>query len=223
MNIIYEDNHIIVSVKPAGVLSQADSTGAPDMLSLLKEYIKVKYNKPGNVYLGLVHRLDRPVSGVMVFARTSKAASRLSEQIRTHKVNKIYHAVVNGTLPEKKGTLVSYILKDSKENKVTVYDREVPGSKYAELDYEVVSAKDNMTLVKVFLKTGRSHQIRSQFAHIGHPLLGDVKYGKGEKDVDLALFCSEMSIDHPVKGERMTFEADLPDKYPFNLFCKSCN
>lgn len=218
MEVLYEDNHIIVAIKPAGVLSQADSSGASDMLTLLKDYIKVKYNKPGNVYLGLVHRLDRPVSGVMVFARTSKAASRLSEQIRTHKVQKIYHAVVNGTLPEKKGTLVSYILKDSKENKVTVYDREVPGSKYAELDYEVVSAKDNMTLVEVFLKTGRSHQIRSQFAHIGHPLLGDVKYGKGTKDGDLALFCSSMSIDHPVKGERMTFEAPIPDKYPFGIF-----
>ena len=218
MDVIYEDNHIIVAIKPAGVLSQADSTGGTDMLSLLKDYIKIKYDKPGNVYLGLVHRLDRPVSGVMVFARTSKAASRLSEQIRTHKVDKSYLAVVTGTLNEPCGTLRSYIAKDSRTNKVTVYDREQAGAKYAQLDYRVISSRDGMTLVNVDLKTGRPHQIRAQFAHIGHPLYGDTKYGKAASGTQLALFCCKMAIDHPVKGERMTFTATPPSCSPWILF-----
>jgi len=218
MDILYEDNHIIVAVKPKGVLSQADSGEGPDMLTLLKDYIKAKYNKPGNVYLGLVHRLDRPVSGVMVFARTSKAASRLSEQIRTHKVDKYYLAVVTGTLKEPSGTLISYISKDSKTNTVTVYDNERPGAKYAELEYKVIAARDGMTLIRVKLKTGRPHQIRAQFAHTGHPLIGDSRYGRNPDNTDIALFCCEMAIDHPVKGERMTFSAQMPDTYPFALF-----
>ncbi|SCW26413.1 23S rRNA pseudouridine1911/1915/1917 synthase [Ruminococcaceae bacterium YRB3002] len=218
MDILYEDNHIIAAVKPSGVLSQGDSTGDPDMLTLLKEYIKVKYSKPGNVYLGLVHRLDRPVSGVMVFARTSKAAARLSEQIRTHKVEKNYVAVIRGHFGNSGGKLVSYIAKDGQTNKVTVYDSETAGAKYAELDYSVLGEEDDMSLVDVSLKTGRSHQIRAQFAHIGHPLYGDVKYGSGRSEGDLALFCNKMTIDHPVKGDRMSFTAPLPDKYPFNIF-----
>ena len=218
MDVFYEDNHIIVALKPAGVLSQADSSGAPDMLTLLKDYIKAKYNKPGNVYLGLVHRLDRPVSGVMVFARTSKAASRLSEQVRTHKVDKEYLAVVTGTPVQPRGRLVSYIAKNSDTNTVTVYDREVSGAKYAELEYEVCSSKEGLSLVSVRLKTGRPHQIRAQFAHIGHPLYGDSKYGKADKGADLALFCRLMAVDHPVKGTRMTFTANPPCCYPWILF-----
>lgn len=218
MDVFYEDNHIIVAVKPEGVLSQADSSGAPDMLTLLKDYIRKKYNKPGNVYLGLVHRLDRPVSGVMVFARTSKAASRLSEQIRTHKVDKTYLAVVTGTLDKPCGTLVSYIAKNGNTNTVTVYDSEHEGAKYAELDYNVISSKEGMTLVSVSLKTGRPHQIRAQFAHIGHPLYGDSRYGGADNKTPLALFCRTMALDHPVKGERMTFSADPPYAYPWILF-----
>ena len=209
MEILYEDNHIIVAVKPAGVLSQADSSGAPDMLTLLKDYIKVKYNKPGNVYLGLVHRLDRPVSGVMVFARTSKAASRLSEQIRNHTVEKYYRAVVHGVFDAPEGRLTGYILKNSADNTVRVFDKETKGAKYASLSYKVLDSKDNKSLVEVKLDTGRSHQIRAQFAHSGHPLAGDRKYGYEDGYKDIALVCCRMVIDHPVKGERMEFEVEM--------------
>ena len=205
MEILYEDNHIIVAVKPAGVLSQADSSGAPDMLTLLKAYIKEKYNKPGNVYLGLVHRLDRPVSGVMVFARTSKAASRLSEQIRNHTVGKYYLAVVHGTPDSPEGTLTGYILKNSNDNTVKVFDKETRGAKYASLNYKVLGSRNGMSLIEVDLATGRSHQIRAQFAHAGHPLAGDRKYGCEDGVKDIALMCHKMVIDHPVRGERMEF------------------
>ncbi|MBP5261465.1 MAG: RluA family pseudouridine synthase [Clostridiales bacterium] len=217
MDILYEDNHIIAAVKPAGVLSQSDGSGAPDMLALLKRYIKEKYDKPGNVYLGLVHRLDRPVGGVMVFARTSKAASRLSSQIREHTVGKYYVAVVTGTI-EDSGVLTGYISKDEKDNKVTVYDKKTGDSKYAELSYELLGTARDMSLVRVALHTGRSHQIRAQFAHAGHPLIGDHKYGNGKGTCDIALFCSEMQIDHPVTKERMTFTAALPSDYPWHIF-----
>ena len=155
-----------------GVLSQGDGSKSPDMLTILKAYIKEKYQKPGEVYLGLVHRLDRPVSGVMVFARTSKAASRLSEQIRTRKVEKLYRCVVSGVL-EGEGRLENYISKDDDRNIVTVSDTEKPGFKASYLDYKALASKDGVTLVEVKLGTGRSHQIRAQMAHKGYPLIGD--------------------------------------------------
>ena len=218
MDILYEDNHIIVAVKPAGVLSQADPSGDPDMLTLLKEYIKEKYNKPGNVYLGLVHRLDRPVAGVMVFARTSKAAARLSEQIRLHTVDKYYLAAVSGVMVHDCGTLRNYILKDSSTNRVKVFDKEVKDAKYAELDYTVICRSSNMTLIKVDLKTGRSHQIRAQLANAGHPVVCDSKYGSNRMKGDIALFCCEMAVDHPVSRERMVFKADPPQAFPWTNF-----
>ena len=218
MDILYEDNHIIVAVKPAGVLSQSDGSGAPDMLTILKQYIKEKYNKPGNVYLGLVHRLDRPVGGVMVFARTSKAASRLSEQIRNHTVGKYYYAVVKGTFAGKSGRFVNYLSKDDKTNTVTVFDKPTGDAKQAELGYEVIDEKDGLSLVKVDLRTGRSHQIRAQFAHSGHPLVFDHKYGDGTGNNDIALFCGEMEIMHPVSKERLSFKAPLPTDYPWHIF-----
>ncbi len=215
VKILYEDNHLIVAVKPAGVLSQSDGSDAPDMLTILKAYIKDKYSKPGEVYLGLVHRLDRPVSGVMVFARTSKAASRLSEQIRTRRVEKLYRAVVQGRL-EGTGRLENYILKDPSANKVTVYDREVPGAKHAVLEYRSVRASDDWSLIEIRLGTGRAHQIRAQFANAGHPLLGDRRYGNTViRDGDICLQSFRLAFDHPTKGERMSFEIPSPDCEPW--------
>ena len=218
VKILYEDNHIIVAIKPSGVLSQSDGSNAPDMLTILKAYIKEKYQKPGEVYLGLVHRLDRPVSGVMVFARTSKAASRLSEQIRSRKVEKIYRCVVNGVL-EGSGRLENYISKDESTNTVTVSDTEKPGYKASYLDYKALDSKDGLTLVEVKLGTGRSHQIRAQMAHSGFPLIGDQKYGKkDDRTKDIALEAYKLSFEHPVKREFITFEAPVPGSYPWSLF-----
>ena len=218
VKILYEDNHIIVAIKPAGILSQGDGSNAPDMLTILKAYIKEKYQKPGEVYLGLVHRLDRPVSGVMVFARTSKAASRLSEQIRQRKVDKIYRCVVNGVL-EGEGRLENYISKDESRNIVTVSDTEKPGFKASYLDYRSLASKDGFTMVEVKLGTGRSHQIRAQMAHRGHPLIGDQKYGrKDDRTKDIALEAYKLSFEHPVKREFITFEAPIPSGFPWSLF-----
>ena len=217
MEILYEDNHIIAAVKPSGVLSQSDGSGAPDMLTLLKAYIKEKYNKPGNVYLGLVHRLDRNVSGVMVFARTSKAASRLSAQIREHTTEKLYYAVVEGKVSGE-GTLRNWILKDEKTNTVKVLDREEKGAKFAELSYRAVDSTDGTTLLEVDLKTGRSHQIRAQLAASGHPITGDVKYGRAGGKDRIALMCHSMTIDHPTSKERMTFKCDMPDSHQWILY-----
>lgn len=218
VKVLYEDNHIIVAIKPAGVLSQSDGSSAPDMLTILKAYIKEEYSKPGEVYLGLVHRLDRPVSGVMVFARTSKAASRLSEQIRMRKVEKIYRCVVNGVL-EGAGRLENFISKDENRNIVTVIDKEKPGFKASYLDYRAFDSKDGLTMVEVKLGTGRSHQIRAQMSHSGYPIIGDQKYGdKDKRCKDIALESYKLSFEHPVKREFITFEAPLPSGYPWNLF-----
>ena len=218
VKVLYEDNHIIVAIKPEGVLSQSDGSSAPDMLTILKAYIKEEYSKPGEVYLGLVHRLDRPVSGVMVFARTSKAASRLSEQIRTRKVEKIYRCVVNGIL-EGEGRLENFISKDEDKNIVTVIDKEKPGFKASYLDYKALASKGGLTLAEVKLGTGRSHQIRAQMAHFGYPLIGDQKYGdKDKRCKDIALEAYKLSFEHPVKREFITFEAPIPSGYPWNLF-----
>ena len=178
MNVLYEDNHIIVAIKPVNVPSQEDKTGDKDMLTMIKEYIKEKYNKPGNVYIGLVHRLDRPVGGIMVFARTSKAASRLSEEVRNKSFNKKYLAIVNGKFDEKSGTFVDYLWKDQKNNTSYVVKESKKGAKKAELNYEVLKYNhdDNLSLVKIDLKTGRHHQIRVQFSSRGHALYGDNKY-----------------------------------------------
>ena len=218
VKVLFEDNHIIVAIKPAGVLSQGDGSNAPDMLTILKAYIKEKYQKPGEVYLGLVHRLDRPVSGVIVFARTSKAASRLSEQIRNRRVEKIYRCVVNGVL-EGEGRLENFISKDETRNIVTVIDTEKSGFKSSYLDYRALAVKDGLTLTEVKLGTGRSHQIRAQMAHAGYPLIGDQKYGKkDDRTKDIALEAYKLSFEHPVKHEFITFEAPIPESYPWSLF-----
>lgn len=202
LNILYEDNHIIVCVKPVGVLSQEDHTKDPDMLSILKEYIKAKYKKEGNVFLGLVMRLDRMTSGIMVFARTSKAASRLSEQIRNGEVLKKYVAIVNGKVNEH-GTLKDYLIKDEKLIKSFVTTKEL--GKLAVLDYKLVGYKDNLSVVDILLHTGRHHQIRVQFSNMGNPLYGDTLYG-GLGNDHMHLHAYYLSFVHPVTKEPMKFK-----------------
>ena len=215
-NIIYEDNHIIVVNKPVNIPVQEDSSKDIDLLTLIKNYLKVKYNKPGNVYLGLVHRLDRPVGGIMVFAKTSKAASRLSEEARTNKINKTYYAVVHGKI-NNKGHLEDYLYKNNKTNTSYVVDK--TKGKLAILDYELTQYKDNLSLVKINLITGRSHQIRVQFSSRGYPLVGDQRYNKNPiKNVSIALFAKRLEFIHPTKKEHLSFEINLPDRYPFNIF-----
>ncbi len=214
LKILYEDNHIIVVVKPAGIPTQADDSNDIDMLSIIKQYLKEKYNKPGNVYLGLLHRLDRMVSGVMVFAKTSKAASRISEYIRQKNVTKKYLAILNGTIKKHEGQhkLVNMLVKDSKNNISKVVEKETRGAKEAILTYKVLKnfeyREKQYTLVDVNLETGRHHQIRAQFSNIGHPLYGDIKYGLdvNKKGHNIALFSYYLSFYHPTKDEYLEFE-----------------
>ncbi|MBR5974755.1 MAG: RluA family pseudouridine synthase [Clostridiales bacterium] len=225
--ILYEDNHLLVAVKPAGVLSQSDSTGDPDMLTLLKAYLVDKYRKPGEAYLGLLHRLDRPVQGVMAFAKTSKCASRISEQIRNRTVKKKYRAIVYGICGEKKGQIKSYLDKDSNTNLVTVYatKEEAPESaKESFLEYEVLGqgriSGVPVSLLVIDLHTGRSHQIRSQLASIGHPIVGDRKYGKGPNRFagDILLESYHLELLHPVSKEKLVFELPLSSEEPWKQF-----
>ena len=213
INVIYEDNHLLVVEKPVNVPVQADSSHDEDLFSILKKYIKEKYHKPGNVYLGLVHRLDRPVGGIMVFAKTSKAASRLSKEVADRTLKKTYMAVVKGDI-KNKGIFTDKLLKDSKRNMVKVDDK----GKEAKLSYQCLAYKDNLSLVKIDLETGRPHQIRVQFASRGYPLLGDQKYGKNMPKISIALFAKKVEFIHPVTKERLIFELPLPNRYPFNLF-----
>lgn len=208
LNVIYEDNHIIVVEKPVNIPSQGDKTGDIDMLTIIKSYIKEKYNKPGEVYLGLVHRLDRPTGGVMVFARTSKAAARLSEAIRDKKFHKKYLAIVDGKMEKDKGCMRDFLLKNEKTNTSKVVKEGTKNSKEAVLDYEVVKYNEeiNMSVVKVDLHTGRHHQIRVQFASRGHSLSGDQKYGTRGRGKQLALWAYSLSFSHPTTKEELTFE-----------------
>lgn len=178
LDIIYEDNHIIVVIKPQNIPTQPDSSGDKDLLSLIKEYVKEKYKKPGEAFIALVHRLDRPTGGVVVFARNSKSASRISAQIQNRTFEKTYFAIVNGIPRMQKGHLVNYLRKDSKENKVKIVPMSEPEAKRAELDFEVLETINNLSLVKIKLETGRPHQIRVQLANLGTPVFGDAKYGK---------------------------------------------
>lgn len=214
--IIYEDNHLLVIHKPAGLLSQEDHTGRPDALTLCKEYIKKQYDKPGNVFLGLLHRLDRPVSGVMVFAKTSKAASRISEQIRARKVRKRYRAVVNGT-PPPNGVLEHHLEKDRQKNVVKVVQRPTRESKNAKLSFNTLASNGSLSLVDINLETGRAHQIRVQFADIGSPIWGDKRYGKNESG-HIALHAYSFKLEHPTQKEKITFTAELPESEPWSRF-----
>ena len=218
INILYEDNHLLVVEKPINIPVQADISGDIDLLSMLKRYIKDKYNKPGNVYLGLVHRLDRPVGGVMVFAKTSKAAKRISSQIVLHELKKHYYAVVCGVI-HSDGVFKDKLLKDSMLNKSCVS----PLGKDAELSYKVISSTSDFSLVDIDLKTGRSHQIRVQFSYHGYPLYGDQKYNEKASLDNIALFAYKLEFFHPITKEKMIFELPLPNRYPFNLFKTSEN
>ncbi len=213
LKIIYEDNHIIVVEKPANIPSQGDKTGDLDMLTIIKAYLKEKYNKPGNVYLGLVHRLDRPVGGVMVFAKTSKAAARLSEQVREKVFKKKYLVIVNGKFKESKGTLKDYLLKNERLNKSRVVEEGTKNSKYAELDYEVLKydKEQNLSLLKINLHTGRHHQIRVQLSSRDHSIYGDAKYNGRGSARQLYLWAYELTIQNVISKEEMTFTS-IPEK-----------
>ena len=213
LKILEEDNHIIVVEKPVNVPSQQDKTGDMDMLEIIKKYLKSTYNKPGNVYLGLVHRLDRPVGGVMVFAKTSKAASRLSEEIRNKKFEKVYLAIIDGKLEKKQGVLEDYLLKNQKTNTSKVVSENVKNSKYAKLEYEVLMYQDeiDLSVVKIKLHTGRHHQIRVQFASRGHSLYGDQKYGTRGRGKQICLWAYQLSFEHPTKKQWLSYKC-LPEK-----------
>lgn len=212
MEILYEDNHIIVVHKPQGIPSQADSSGDKDMLTMVKEYIKETYQKPGNVFVGLVHRLDRPTGGVMVFAKNSKAASRLSEQIKSGEFEKTYFAVVDGSPINVKGKLIHYLKKNETLNKVSIVPQGEEGGKRAELEYTVLSRTDKYSLLKVKLVTGRGHQIRVQLASIKCPIVGDVKYNTSAKKVMLNLYAVELSFVHPTTKQKMVFRVYPPEQ-----------
>ena len=220
LQILYEDNHIIVVQKPQNVLSQGDETGDKSLLDAIKEYIKEKYNKPGNVYVGLVHRLDRPTGGIMVFAKTSKAAERLTAQLKDKVFSKKYFAVVIGTPKYKSSRLEHFLKKDEKENKVTVCPRSVMGAKQAILEYKTINSQKGISLLQVQILTGRSHQIRVQLSEIGNPIFGDQKYGiETPKKVNLALWAYELSFVHPTTKKQMIFKSIPPlNVAPWNVF-----
>lgn len=203
---VYEDNHLLVAVKPHGQLTQSDETGDLSLQDECKQYIKEKYQKPGEVYLGLVHRLDRPVGGLVAFARTSKAASRLSEQLRTHHMEREYLAVVEGEDLPARGDLRDWLLQ-GEDGLVRVVPEGTPGAKEARLHYERLGAREGTALVHLRLETGRKHQIRVQLSHLGYPICFDMRYGHGERGRDIALFGAVLRLTHPTRKEDMTFTA----------------
>lgn len=213
LKVIYEDNHIIVVEKPVNIPSQGDKTGDVDLLTIVKQYIKEKYKKPGNVYLGLVHRLDRPVGGVMVFAKTSKAAARLSNQVREKQFSKTYLTIVNGKMEQNKENLEDYLLKDEKNNISKVVPEGTKNSKLAILDYEVLKydSELNLSVLKIHLHTGRHHQIRVQLSSRNHSIYGDQKYGGRGHGKQITLWAYELQLFHPITNEKMTFHS-LPER-----------
>lgn len=224
LKVLYEDNHIIVVEKEPNIPSQSDKTEDEDMLTIIKQYLKKKYNKPGNVYLGLVHRLDRPVGGVMVFAKTSKAASRLSEQVRNKTFKKEYLAIVDGKPKEEIGTLEDYLLKNEKNNISKVVKEGTKNSKYAKLDYELIKYNEetDLSLLKILLHTGRHHQIRVQLSNFKHSICGDQKYGTRGRGKQIALWAYKLTINHPITREEMTFK-DLPETIGSWIILKDIN
>lgn len=221
LNVVYEDNHIIVLIKPQNIPTQEDESKDKDLLTMVKEYIKEKENKPGNVFVGLVHRLDRPTGGVMVFAKTSKAASRLSTQIADGTMKKKYFAVVLGKPREQHMRLINFLKKNPRTNTVQVVPELETGAKRAELEYKILEVKEKVSLVEIDLFTGRSHQIRVQMKNIGCPVYGDVKYGgdKLAKGHNLALWAYELKFQHPTTKENMTFRVYPPeDNIPWKVF-----
>jgi len=220
LQVLYEDNHLLVINKPAGVLVQGDATGDIPLVEIAKQYIGKKYNKPGDVFLGVVHRLDRPVSGVVVFARTSKALERMNALFRDRETQKTYWALVAARPPRPEGTLVHWLVKDEKKNKTTAYSKETPIGSRSELNYNVIDSKRGYFLVEVNPITGRPHQIRVQLASMGCPIVGDVKYGSeiSSPDGSIALHARQLSFIHPVKKEPLTISAKLPQNDWWNPF-----
>ena len=224
---VYEDNHLLVAVKPQGQLTQSDETGDLSLQDECKQYIKEKYQKPGEVYLGLVHRLDRPVGGLVAFARTSKAASRLSEQLRTHHMEREYLAVVKGEDLPARGDLRDWLLQ-GEDGLVRVVPEGTPGAKEARLHYERLGAREGTALVHLRLETGRKHQIRVQLSHLGYPICFDMRYGHGERGRDIALFGAVLRLTHPTRKEDMTFTtrpenpAFRPYEKEITAFLASC-
>lgn len=223
LEVLFEDNHLIVVNKLPGQLVQGDKTGDAPLGDLVKEYIKVKYEKPGEVFLGVVHRIDRPVSGIVIFARTSKALARMNELFREKKIQKTYWAVVKNKPPSDQGSLIHYLIKDEARNKSKAYDKEIKNSQRSWLDYKVLGKSDNYFLLEINPHTGRHHQIRVQLSTMGCPIKGDIKYGfdRTNEDGSIHLHARSIQFIHPVKGEEIRLTASVPDEVIWNFFEKS--
>lgn len=217
--ILYEDNHLLIVEKPVNVPVQGDESGDLDLLNMLKQDLKIRYQKPGNVYLGLVHRLDRPVGGAIVFAKTSKAASRLSNELRKQAIEREYLAVVRGKMKQPSGKLENYLVKDRQKNIVHVTKSSVKEAKKAVLYYKVETAAEGLSRVRVQLETGRPHQIRVQLNQAGNPIYGDQKYGQkvNRPGEQIALWAERLSVKHPTKDEIITVYSEPPEQYPWNF------
>lgn len=222
MTVVYEDNHIIVVNKVASEIVQGDKTGDIPLSDTVKAYLKEKYQKPGNVFVGVTHRLDRPVSGLVVFAKTSKALSRLNDMFRVGDVHKVYWAIVKNEPKQLEGELVHWLVRNEKQNKSYAYDREVKDAKKAILKYRMIGKSDNYTLLEVELMTGRHHQIRCQLAKMGCPIKGDLKYGspRSNPDGSICLHARRISFVHPVSKEQIELEAPLPEGNLWSSFGK---
>ena len=220
MTVLHEDNHLIIVSKASGEIVQGDKTGDTPIGEAVKQYIKEAYAKPGNVFLGVVHRLDRPVSGIVLFARTSKALPRLNKMFSSGEVHKTYWAITSEQPPQPEGTLVHWLVRNEKQNKSYAYDREVPNSKRAELDYRLIGRSDRYYLLEINLKTGRHHQIRCQLAKIGCPIKGDLKYGakRSNPDGSISLHARTIQFVHPVSGKDIHVEAPVPDDKLWHSF-----
>ncbi|MEO9569639.1 MAG: RluA family pseudouridine synthase [Polaribacter sp.] len=218
LQILFEDNHIIIVNKRAGDITQGDKTGDKPLSEVVKEYVKDKYNKPGNVYLGVVHRLDRPTSGIIIFARTSKSLERLNKMLRDKTINKTYWAVVKNHPKKEKDTLINFLKKNPKNNKSTAFSKEIDGSKKAILHYTVIKKLDNYSLLEIDLETGRHHQIRTQLSNIGCPIKGDLKYGfnRSNKDGSIHLHARKIAFTHPVSKEIIKITAPTPKEVIWN-------
>lgn len=215
LQVLYEDNHLIAVFKPVGVLTQGDQSGDVCLMDEVKKYLKDKYSKPGNVFLGLIHRLDRNVGGIVLLAKKSKGAARLSAQFRNHTITKTYHALVAGCVKQQKAELKNFLLKDSRVNKVEILKNKTSGVDLAELSYEVVKQNKEFSLLKIILKTGRSHQIRAQLSFIGHPIVGDIKYGsqKSLPGQEIALSATSLAFDLVPSEERKILEINYPSHW----------
>ena len=218
LEVLFEDNHLLIVNKKSGDIVQGDKTGDKPLSDVVKEYIKEKYNKPGEVFLGVVHRLDRPTSGIIIFARTSKALERLNKMLRERTISKTYWAVVKNTPLKEKDSLIHFLKKNPKNNKSTVFTKETDASKKAILHYSVIKKLDNYSLLEIDLETGRHHQIRAQLAYIGSPIKGDLKYGasRSNKDGSIHLHARKISFTHPVSKENILFLAPIPNESIWN-------